>query len=110
MVDESNGASPNVAGITDQKPAPASNPGCEENNSEVRTTEKTEYTWRFWMAFAALGLSALLSALEASIVSTAMPTITADLGAGENYIWIINIYFLTRFVPTFISQLSSLYG
>ena len=52
--------------------------------------------WNVWLIFAGLAVSALLSALEGSVVSTALPTIAADLGLGGNYVWVINIYFLTR--------------
>lgn len=62
--------------------------------------------WRFWMIFSGLTLSALLSALEGSIVSTALPTISAELDSGENYVWIINIYFLTWY-SFFFSHLPS---
>ena len=48
-----------------------------------------------WLIFSGLAVSALLSALEGSVVSTALPTIAADLGLGGNYVWVINIYFLT---------------
>lgn len=60
-------------------------------------TKAIKYGWRFWIIFAGLALSALLSGLEGSIVATALPTILADLGAGEDYVWVINIYFLTRY-------------
>lgn len=67
------------------------------NNRQAKDPAPQKYGWRFWMIFAGLALSALLSALEGSIVSTALPTILADLGGGEDYTWVINIYFLTRY-------------
>ena len=70
-----------------------------KNYGGAQAAVQTKYTWRFWMIFSALALSALLSALESSVLSTAMPTITSELGSGGNYIWVINIYFLTRCVP-----------
>ncbi|KAL8704423.1 MAG: hypothetical protein Q9201_002414 [Fulgogasparrea decipioides] len=51
--------------------------------------------WRVWVIFGGLAVSALLSALEGSVISTALPTIAADLGSGGNYVWVINLYFLT---------------
>ena len=53
--------------------------------------------WRIWVIFSGLAVSALLSALEGSIISTALPTIAAELGSGGNYVWVINLYFLTRY-------------
>lgn len=52
--------------------------------------------WRIWVIFSGLAVSALLSALEGSVISTALPTIAAELGSGGNYVWVINLYFLTR--------------
>jgi MFS family permease len=37
----------------------------------------------------------LLIALDATITSTALPTIIADLDGGDLYIWVINSYLLT---------------
>ncbi|KAI9771202.1 MAG: hypothetical protein M1839_002861 [Geoglossum umbratile] len=60
------------------------------------TLEKPRYGFAFWAIFAGLALTAMVSALDGSIVSTALPTIVRDLQAGNNYVWIINVYFLTR--------------
>jgi len=73
----------------------------KEENEAIAST--TEYGWRFWAVFAGLTLSALLSALEGSVLSTAMPVIAGALGAKDNYIWIVNIYFLTGFVMSLSS-------
>lgn len=73
------------------------NPTIEPSaDNQEQTAEKAHYGRRFWSIFTGLSLTALLSALDGSIVSTAVPTIVGDLNAGENYIWVINIYFLTR--------------
>ncbi|KAK4035027.1 major facilitator superfamily domain-containing protein [Parachaetomium inaequale] len=72
---------------------------------------KTHYGWRFWAVFAGLVAATLLSALDGSIVATALPTIARELNAGPSYVWIANVYFLTGavFQPLF-AQLSDLYG
>ncbi len=53
---------------------------------------------RFWLVFVCLVLTAFLSALEGSIVSTALPSIARALNASQNYIWVVNVYYLTRYV------------
>ena len=83
----SNGASPDREG--DNKSSRAS-PERDKGNAT------SQLGWKVWLIFAGLAVSALLSALEGSVISTALPTIAADLGLGGNYIWVINIYFLTR--------------
>jgi hypothetical protein len=54
--------------------------------------------WRFWMVFVALSTTGLLSAVEGTIISTALPTIVHNLNIGSNYAWVSNAYFLTRSV------------
>lgn len=49
---------------------------------------------RFWAILVVLALISLLTSLEATITSTVMPSIIADLDGGEDYIWISNAYFL----------------
>jgi hypothetical protein len=40
--------------------------------------------------FLALMVTTLLSAVEITMLSTAMPTIVLELKVGNNYVWIIN--------------------
>ena len=54
---------------------------------------------RFWAIIISLGVTNLLGALENTVVTTSAPTIVADLGLGEKYIWITNAFFLCRSVP-----------
>ncbi|KAG8158627.1 hypothetical protein KVR01_011749 [Diaporthe batatas] len=65
--------------------------------------------WRFWLIFAGLSLASILVSIESTIVATALPTISADLGTGNAYIWVTNIYFLTRRVISF-AIFQPLYG
>lgn len=63
------------------------------------TTEKSPPKFqkgsRFWTILVILSLVSLLTSMEATITSTVMPTLVADLGGGENFIWVSNAYFLT---------------
>lgn len=52
--------------------------------------------WRFWAIFPPLCLSQLLIALETSIPTASLPKISADLDAGDNWVWIVNAYLLTK--------------
>ena len=61
-----------------------------------KTDTKPKRSWRFWAIFASLAVTGLLSAVEGTVTTTALPTIVADLGGGELYIWAANGYFLTR--------------
>ena len=49
---------------------------------------------RIWIIFAALIAGMLLSSLDQTIVSTAMPTIVGQLGGVEHQAWITTAYLL----------------
>ncbi|KAI1735346.1 major facilitator superfamily domain-containing protein [Xylaria scruposa] len=59
--------------------------------------------WRFWLVFLPLCVASLLTALESTILSTAMPLITSDLQAGDNYVWFPNAFLVTStaFLPLY---------
>ncbi|KUI61328.1 hypothetical protein VP1G_08506 [Cytospora mali] len=42
-----------------------------------------KYSWRFWSIIIALSIASLLSALDVSVISTAMPSILEDLGSSD---------------------------
>ena len=69
--------------------------GGDEKGTQPAATNKSI---RFFAIIAALALSGLLTSLEATITSTALPTITARLGGADLYIWIVNGFYLTQYV------------
>ncbi|KAI1410509.1 major facilitator superfamily domain-containing protein [Hypoxylon sp. FL1857] len=72
---------------------------------------KASHGWRFWAVFISLSISAFLSALEGAVVSTALPSISRAVDAGENYIWIVNVFFLTSAaVQPLYSQVADIWG
>ncbi|PYI02397.1 MFS general substrate transporter [Aspergillus sclerotiicarbonarius CBS 121057] len=79
-----------------------------EKESPPATTKKP---FRFFAIIAALALSGLLIALEGTITSTALPTITADLGGADLYVWVVNGFYLTEtaFQPL-VGQMADIYG
>lgn len=52
---------------------------------------------RFWAIIATLCVIGILSALENTVVTTSLPIIVNDLHLAENYIWVTNVFFLTRY-------------
>lgn len=60
---------------------------------------------------AALSVTSLLSALDISVMSTALPSIVYDLGSSPAYSWVANGYFLTStaFQPLF-GQTANIFG
>ncbi|KAK9858312.1 hypothetical protein MYU51_019321 [Penicillium brevicompactum] len=80
------------------------------NEAEVESTT-TKKSFGFYAIIIALALTSLLTSLEATITSTALPTITADLGGANLYVWVVNGYYLTQtaFQP-FFRQMADIYG
>lgn len=62
---------------------------------------RTDY--RRQLVMGALSVTSLLSALDISVMSTALPSIVYDLGSSPAYSWVANGYFLTStaFQPLF---------
>lgn len=52
--------------------------------------------YRFWMNMLTLVISTLLASLESTVVITSLPTIVDNLQLGSSYIWVTNIFLLTR--------------
>ncbi|KAI1376081.1 MFS general substrate transporter-like protein [Hypoxylon crocopeplum] len=81
--------------------------------AESKEADPPSFTkgFRFYAVLAAVGFAGLLTALEATITSTALPSIVADLGGGDTYIWAVNGYFLsmTALQPLF-GQLANVFG
>ena len=66
---------------------------------------------KLWLVVAGLMLTTFLTALDGSIVSTAMPTITGQLGGFNLYSWVFSIYLLTSTVTVPIyGKLADLFG
>lgn len=60
---------------------------------------------------AALLIATFLTAIEGTIVSTAMPKIVGDLGGSHLYTWVISVYLLATVISTPIfGKMADLYG
>lgn len=66
---------------------------------------------RIWIIFSALVAGMLLSSLDQTIVSTAMPTIVGQLGGVEHQTWITTAYLLaTTIVMPIYGKLGDVFG
>lgn len=66
---------------------------------------------RFWGIFVALCLLSFISALDVAIITTALPTIVADIGGAKQYVWIANSFVVASCVPQpLFGQLANLFG
>ncbi|KAI1342224.1 major facilitator superfamily domain-containing protein [Xylariaceae sp. FL0016] len=73
--------------------------------------QPTKKGFRFWAVFTSLCITALLMAMETTVVSTALPHIVHDLQSHELYVWFANAFFLTctAFTPL-VGQLCDIFG
>ncbi|CAI7666582.1 unnamed protein product [Penicillium crustosum] len=75
------------------------------------TTGQPAIQWRFWSIFASLRLLSLIASIDVSIVTTALPTITREIGGELQYVWIANSYPLASTVPQpLYAQISNIVG
>ncbi|KAM7215489.1 DNA repair protein RAD50 [Rhypophila decipiens] len=66
---------------------------------------------RLWTIIVGLGVTILLTALENTIVTVAMPSIISELNMGENYIWITNAFFVCNAaIQPLLGQLCNVFG
>lgn len=66
---------------------------------------------RLWIIIIGLGVTLLLTALENTVITVAVPTIVSDLDMGENYIWITNAFFIcSAAIQPLIGQLCNIFG
>ncbi|KAF2828618.1 major facilitator superfamily MFS_1 [Ophiobolus disseminans] len=72
---------------------------------------ETTKSWRFYLIIATLSLIAFASALEGSVIAIALPQITHELSAGDNYVWIASSYLVAQTaIQPLCAQLSNILG
>lgn len=67
----------------------------DQDASTEKSAPKFQKGPRFWAIIVVLSLISLTTSLEATVTSTVMPSLVADLGGAETYIWVSNAYFLS---------------
>ncbi|KAL7942077.1 MFS general substrate transporter [Trichoderma barbatum] len=94
--------------LTNEEPKLAPTPVPVQDN-EPRSTGLR--TWRFWAIIMALSITGLMSAIEGTIITSALPTITNALGGGDTYIWVPNAYLLAQVaILPLAGQASNIFG
>lgn len=81
----------------------------DEEEGEEETSRKKDA--QFWLIFLAMAVVSMLSALEASVIATALPTIVVALDGGSLYVWFVTAYLVasTAFLPLW-GQLADIFG
>jgi EmrB/QacA subfamily drug resistance transporter len=85
--------------------------GVPPSTSQPSPAELVPGTRAFKLLFAGLVITLFLSALDNTIVATAMPTIVGDLGGFKRYTWATTSYVVASTISTLVlGKLSDLYG
>ncbi|PON22595.1 major facilitator superfamily transporter [Trichoderma gamsii] len=94
--------------LTDEQPQAVS-PTNRVQDKEARSASFR--TWRFWAIISALTITGLMSAIEGTIITSALPTITNAMGGGDSYIWVPNAYLLAQVaILPLAGQASNIFG
>ncbi|KAI9662177.1 MAG: hypothetical protein M1831_002873 [Alyxoria varia] len=74
--------------------------------------KKSNRSWRFWTILLSLCLVAFISSVDATIVTTALPTIIREIGGVESqYVWIANSFVFASTAPQpLFAQISNIFG
>jgi EmrB/QacA subfamily drug resistance transporter len=82
----------------------------DASNEPVAALQK-KHSWRFWLVFASLCLISFISAVDATIVTIALPTITRAIGGEKDYVWVANSFlFAGTATQPFFGQISNIFG
>ncbi|KAF4631713.1 hypothetical protein G7Y89_g6424 [Cudoniella acicularis] len=78
---------------------------------EAAELPATRHPPQFWMIIVALSLLSFISALDVTIIATALPLITEDIGGATQYVWIANSFvFASAVLQPLIGQLANILG
>ena len=82
--------------------------GTEEESTEAMDAKKS---WDFWVIIAVMCTASFASALDTTIITTALPQVSNSIGGSEQYVWIANsfVFASTVFQPLY-GQLSNIFG
>ncbi|RJE23811.1 resistance protein [Aspergillus sclerotialis] len=86
-------------------------PPSETDAGTTPSPDKGAKDWRFWAVFPALCMTTFLSALDTSILFTALPTIAQALQSETLYVWTVNSYLVTcTATQPIVGQTANIFG
>jgi MFS family permease len=83
----------------------------EAADDHLRQEDSEKYNWRFWLVFLTLCLISFASALDSTIITTALPAITRDIEGQQQYVWIANSFVVaSTAIQPLVGQMSNIFG
>jgi MFS family permease len=81
------------------------------DHDQTQEQRKQKHSWGFWLVFAALCLVSFISAIDSTIVTVALPTITREIGGEKDYVWMANVFlFAATATQPLFGQVSNIFG
>ncbi|PVH97622.1 MFS general substrate transporter [Periconia macrospinosa] len=82
-----------------------------DSSHEPRPTMAREKSWGFYVILVTLSFITFIASLDGSIIAIALPQISAELSAGDQYVWITNSFLVAQTVvqPPY-AQLCNIFG
>ncbi|KAI1765452.1 major facilitator superfamily domain-containing protein [Hypoxylon sp. FL1150] len=84
-----------------------------ENETETNEPgpELFQHSWQVWTIFLVLCMLTLMAAIDSTIITTSLPTVTREIGGASQYVWIANSYLFACTVPQpFYGQIANIFG
>lgn len=89
----------------------ASTSPADDQPAAAAAAPRKRHPPQFWIVIISLSLLAFISALDTMIVTTALPTITQELGGAADYVWIGNSFvFASSVLQPLVGQLADILG
>ncbi|ETS85793.1 hypothetical protein PFICI_03818 [Pestalotiopsis fici W106-1] len=74
-------------------------------------TEKVQQKWRFMLILVTLSVLTFISGIDATIITSSLPTITQEIGAAGDYTWVAQSYLFACTIPQpLYGQLANIFG
>lgn len=83
----------------------------EAPKGDEETSPLATKSWRFYLILVSLTFLSFVAFLDGSIIAIALPKITSELSAANNYVWIANSFLVAQtVVQPLCAQLCNIFG
>lgn len=73
--------------------------------------ESFQHSWRVWIIFLVLCMLSFMAAIDSTIITTSLPTVTREVGGAGQYVWIANSYLFACTAPQpLYGQIANIFG
>ncbi|KAF5129761.1 MFS efflux transporter aclA [Metarhizium anisopliae] len=103
-----------------QQPRPPGHGTSQQREAEVSkdtrvhhvdAPAKFQHTWRILTICAVLSLLTLNSGIDATVITTSLPTITREIGGASEYVWVAQSYLFACTIPQpLYGQIANIFG